>query len=331
VQAIQVHTPGGPDALQLVALPEPQAGAGEVRVRAQAIGVGRPDALIRNGTYKWMPPLPAIPGAEMAGVVDQVGPGVTQWAVGDRVLVSARDLAQRGGCYVQAIVVPETAPYRLPDAIEITDAVSLPNLQLAQALLLGLNGGRADARSVLITGASGGVAAMLAQLARHHRMKVLGTARSPDKRAYALSQGFDAVLDPAEPDLPGRIKALTGGGGVDLALDPIGGRTFIDCLHALAPLGTAVSYNIVSGPPSQDVFSTLRQLLGRSLAVRCFSMHTFDEDVQRRRALMAGAIELMAAGHVHAPQPTLLPLADVRKAHVLLDAGHITGKIVLRP
>jgi NADPH2:quinone reductase len=323
VQAIQVHTPGGPDALQLVVLAEPQAVAGTVRVRAQAIGVGRPDALIRMGTYKWMPPLPAIPGAELAGVVDQVGHGVTQWAVGDRVLVSARDLPQRGGCYVQAIVVPEAAPYRLPASIAFADAVSLPNLQLAQALLLGLNGGRADARSVLITGASGGVATMLTQLARHHQMLTLGTARSADKRAYALANGCDAVLDPADPDLPQRVKALTQGEGVDLALDPIGGQTFIDCLHSLAPLGTAVSYN--------DVFATLRSLLGRSLAVRCFSMHTFDEDTHRRRALMQGAIDLMAAGHVKAPHPTLLPLAEARQAHVLLDAGQITGKIVLQP
>jgi len=184
-----------------------------------------------------MPPLPAIPGAELAGVVDQVGPGVTQWAVGDRVLVSARDLSQRGGCYVQAIVVPESAPYRLPDAIAVTDAVSLPNLQLAQALLLGLNGGRADARSVLITGASGGVATMLAQLARHHGMLTLGTARTTDKRAFAMANGFDAVLDPSAPDLPQRVKDLTGGTGVDLALDPIGGQTLIDCIHSLAPLG----------------------------------------------------------------------------------------------
>ena len=331
MQAIQVHTPGGPDALHLVSLPEPRAEVGMVRVRAQAIGVGRPDALIRTGTYKWMPPLPAIPGAELAGVVDQVGPGVTQWAVGDRVLVSARDLPQRGGCYVQAIVVPEAAPYRLPEAITFTDAVSLPNLQLARALLLGLNGGRADARSVLITGASGGVATMLAQLARHHQMRTLGTARTADKRSHALTQGFDAVLDPALPDLPQRVKALTDGVGVELALDPIGGQTFIDCLHCLAPLGTAVSYNIVAGPPAQDVFATLRSLLGRSLAVRCFSMHTFDEDTGRRRALMQGAIDLMAAGHVRAPAPTLLPLTEARQAHVLLDAGQVTGKIVLQP
>lgn len=330
--AVQVHVPGGPQALQLVELPEPRPAPGQVRVRARAIGVGRPDVLIRNGTYKWMPPLPAIPGAELAGEIDAVGEGVTQWQPGDRVLVSARDLPQRGGCYVQAIAVAQDVPYRLPPSIDFADATSLPNLQLAQALLKA--GGQVDGRrvrDVLLTGASGGVATMLAQLARHHGARVVGSARTADKRAFALAHGFDAVLDPGEPDLPGRIRAATGGRGVDLAFDAVGAGTFIDCLHALAPLGTAVSYNIVAGPPADDVFKVLRNLLGRSLAVRCFSMHTFDEDVAERRALMASAIELMAAGHVRAPAPTRMPLALVREAHQVLDRGDTKGKIVLTP
>jgi len=331
VRAVQIHTPGGPDALVQADLSEPVAGPGEVRVRAHALGVGRPDVLIRNGTYKWMPPLPAIPGAELAGVVDQVGEGVASPAVGTRVLVSARDLPQRGGCYVEAIVVPADAPYVLPETVGFAEAVSLPNLQLAQALLLGLNGGRPDARSVLITGAAGGVAGMLGQLARHHGMQAIGTARSAAKRDFALALGFDAVLDAAASPLPAQVKALTGGRGVDLAFDPVGAQLFIDCLHSLAPLGTAVSYNIVAGPPAEDVFKTLRSLLGLSLAVRCFSMHTFDEDRARRRSLMESAIALMAAGHVKAPPPLLLPLSEVREAHRLLDSGQTMGKIVMQP
>ncbi len=331
MRAVQVHTPGGPEALLQVELPEPVAGPGEVRVRAHALGVGRPDVLIRNGTYKWMPPLPAIPGAELAGVVEQVGEGVTSLAVGARVLVSARDLAQRGGCYVESIVVPADAPYLLPETVGFADAVSLPNLQLAHALLLGFSRGRPDARSVLITGAAGGVAGMLGQLARHHGMLTIGTARSAAKRDFALAMGFDAVLDAAASPLPAQVKALTGGQGVDLAFDPIGAQLFTDCLHCLAPLGTAVSYNIVAGMPAEDVFKTLRSLLGRSLAVRCFSMHTFDEDRARRRSLMESAIALMAAGHVKAPPTLLLPMADVREAHKLLDDGQTMGKIVMQP
>ncbi len=331
MRAIQVEVPGGPEALREVDLPLPSPGPGQVRVRAGAIGVGRPDVLIRTGTYKWMPPLPAIPGAELAGTIDAIGEGVTQWRSGDRVLVSARDLPQRGGCYAQAIVVPVDAPYALPDSVSLIDSVSLPNLQLAQALLLGLGGGRVEAKDILVTGAAGGVATMLASLARHHGIRVIGTARSQAKREFALSQGFAAVLDPAEPDLPGRVMALTGGRGVDLAFDPIGGTLFTDCLHTLAPLGTAVSYNVVTGMPSEDVFKVLRKLLGRSLAVRCFSMHTFDEDRSARRQLMASAIDLVAAGHVRIPPASTLALAQVREAHRILDQGDTLGKIVLIP
>ncbi len=331
MRAIQVQVPGGPEALLPVDLPMPEPGPGQVRVKTAAIGVGRPDVLIRTGTYKWMPPLPAIPGAELAGNVDAIGPGVSAWRIGDRVLVSARDLPQRGGCYAEAIVVPAEAPYALPQTVDLVDAVSLPNLQLAQAILLGLAGGQVTARSILVTGAAGGVASMLGALARHHGIQVIGTARSQAKREFALAQGFDAVLDPAKPDLPGRVKALTGGRGVDLAFDPIGASLFIDCIHSLAPLGTAVSYNIVAGFPSEDVFKVLRSLLGRSLAVRCFSMHTFDEDRTARRALMASAIDLMAAGHVRMAPAHQMPLGKVREAHEILDRGDTQGKIVLIP
>jgi NADPH2:quinone reductase len=334
VKAVQVHTPGGPEALLLVDLPEPVAGPGQVRVKVHAIGVGRPDVLIRNGTYKWMPPLPAIPGAEVAGVVDAVGEGVTEFAVGARVLVSTRDLPQRGGCYVESIAVPADAPYLLPDSVSFADAVSLPNLQMAQALLnLGnLQGDAAGApRALLITGAAGGVATMLAQLARHRGLQTIGTARSAVKREFALANGFDAVVDAADGPLRERVMALTGGRGVDLAFDPIGGALFTECLHCLAPLGTAVSYNIVSGMPSEQVLKTLRDLLGKSLAVRAFSIHTFDQDRARRRAMMASSIALMAAGHVRAPQPTLMPMSEVRQAHAVLDAGQTMGKIVLQP
>lgn len=327
MRAIQVHTPGGPEALQVVTLPDPQPAAGQVRVRAQAIGVGRPDVLIRNGTYKWMPPLPAIPGAELAGVVDAVGEGVSRWREGDAVLVSARELPERGGCYAEAMVVPEDAPFVLPAGLTAEAAVSAPNLQLAQALFLAA--GHADAKSVLITGAAGGLATMLAQLARHRGMAVFGTVRSEDKRLFALAHGFDEVFNSSEGDLPGRVRAASGGRGVDIAFDPIGAQSLTDCLHGLATLGTAVSYNVVAGPPAQDVFATLRALLGRSLAVRCFSMHSFDADRALRRRLMDSALELMAAGHVRAPQATRMPLEQVRDAHRVLDAGGTAGKIVL--
>lgn len=328
MKAILVRCPGGSEALELAEVPTPAPGPGEVRVKAKAIGVGRPDVLIRNGSYKWMPPLPAIPGNEMAGVVDALSAGVSTWQIGDRVLLSSRELPQRGGCYAEYLCAPADALYALPESIDFDEAVNLPNFQLAQALLFGCSGGL-PARAVLITGAAGGVATALAQLARAAGMQVIGTAGSEAKRAFALGNGADAVLDPNSPDLPEQVRALTAGRGVDLAIDPIGGHLFMACLRSLAPLGTAISYNIVSGPPEGDVFKELRALLGKSLAVRVFSMHTFDADARQRRALMETVIDAMARGAVRAPRATVMPLAEVQQAHRILDAGDTIGKIVL--
>jgi len=332
MQVVRVHQPGGPEALCIEQLPLPIPGPGEVRVHAHAIGVGRPDVLIRQGTYKWMPPLPAIPGAELAGVIDAVGERVTLLKVGQRVLVSSRDLTQRGGCYVQSIVVPESAPYILPDEISLNDAVSLPNLQLALALMQAASPGHSPIPgTVLITGAAGGVATMLSQVARYNGFKTIGTARSDDKRQFALSNGFDAVLDANPVTLVEQVMSATGNQGVNLVYDHLGGAIFPACVRSLSPLGLAVSYNIITGQPDTDVFGLLRELLGKSLGVRCFSMHTFDEDKKNRQSMMLSAIQLMSQGHVKAPPAVVMNFSQVAEAHDILDKGLTLGKIVLKP
>ena len=329
MKAVQLQVTGGPEVLSLVDLPLPLPGQGEVRVRAHAIGAGGPDVLIRNGTYKWMPPLPAVPGNELAGVVDAVGPGASRLAVGDRVLVSARELPQRGGCYVQAICVAEAVPFVLPDSIPFDDAVSLGNFQLALALLA--SNGNLPAQSILVPGAAGGVATALAQVARSRGLRVIGTASTPEKRAFALENGVTDLVDGDTQALPQRVMDLTGGRGVDLAFDHVGASLFIACLRSLAPSGMAVSYNILAGPPSSDVFDELRKLLAKSLAIRTFSIHAVDADIAQRRGLMEQAIALMATGQVRAPRAMRMPLAQARQAHELLDSGGTLGKLVLIP
>src|SRR5688572_22310208 len=111
MRAIVLHATGGPEVLELQEMPMPAPGPGQVRIRAHAIGVGRPDALIRTGKYKWMPPLPATPGNEMAGTVDALGAGVTGMQIGQRVLLSSRELPQRGGCYAEFVCAPAAALY----------------------------------------------------------------------------------------------------------------------------------------------------------------------------------------------------------------------------
>lgn len=331
MKAIQVHVPGGPENLLEVTLPEPVAGRGQVRVKASTIGVGRPDVLLRKGTYKWMPPLPAIPGAELAGVVDAVGEGVTSWKLGDRVLVSARELPQRGGCYAEAIVVPEDAPYRLPDTVSFDDAVSLPNLQLVLALLQVAGPVTNQAPHVLITGASGGVASILCQVAKHKGFVTIGTSRSHGKSQFALAHGFDHVICTDDETPKERLAQITNGRGLDLVFDHLGGQNLIDGLKSLAPFGTLVSYNIVQGLPTEDAFQVMRQLLEKSLAIRCFSMHTFDADRDTRRALMNDAIALLANKRVSFSPPQIFKLSEVQKTHALLDQGLVSGKLVMHP
>ncbi|AIJ46014.1 alcohol dehydrogenase [Comamonas testosteroni TK102] len=329
MKAVQLQTTGGPEVLSLVDLPLPQPGAGQVRVKAHAIGAGGPDVLIRNGTYKWMPPLPAIPGNELAGIVDAVGPGVSRLAIGDRVLVSARELPQRGGCYAQAICVAESVPFVLPDTIAFDDAVSLGNFQLALALLA--SNGNLPAQSILVPGAAGGVATALAQVARSRGLRVIGTASTPEKQAFAIENGVTDLVNGDVKTLPQQVMALTDGRGVDLAFDHVGADLFIACLRSLAPSGMAVSYNILAGPPSADVFDELRKLLARSLAIRTFSIHAVDADITQRRGLMEEAIRLMASGLVRAPRAMRMQLAQARQAHELLDSGGTLGKLVLIP
>lgn len=329
MRIVQITTPGGPEALELVDRPMPEPGRDAIRVRAEAIGVGRADVLVRRGTYKWMPPLPAIPGSEMVGTVDALGPGAPADLLGRRVLVSARELPERGGGYAEAICIPADAAFLLPDGIDPFDAASLPNLQLALALFDSV-GSRAPT-SVLIPGAAGAVGAMLTSVARSQGLQVIGTASSDAKRAYARANGVDQLVDSDPATLADAVRAVTGGRGVDIAFDHVGAASIIACLHALAPLGTVLSYNIVQGPPASDVFQAMRKLLDRSLAVRTFSMHTFDADSNTRRALMQQAIDGLAQGRFTVPAALRLPLDQVREAHRLLDDRAHVGKIVLVP
>jgi NADPH2:quinone reductase len=285
--------------------------------------------MIRKGTYQWMPPLPAVPGNEMAGVIEAVGAGVLDLQAGQKVLVSARELPQRGGCYAEAVCVPAQALYRLPDTISPADAVTLGNYQLAGALLY--ESGVRRPLSLLIHGAAGGVGTAVLQLAQADSMLAIGTVSSDAKHSYARAAGAQNLIHRGTQDVHEQVMALTNGRGVDLVLDHVAGPGFVANLGLLAPLGTLLSYNALAGLPQENILGELRRLMGKSLGVRCYSIHSLDQVPETRRALMNRAIALMAAGTLRPPQATLLPLAQARRAHEILDAGESLGKIVLIP
>lgn len=331
MKVIQMQRAGGPEVLEVAERPLPQPAAGEVRVRAQAIGVSSADMLVRKGTYDWMPPLPAIPGNEMAGAVDALGPDVTGVRVGEPVLVSSRELAFRGSCYAQAICVPASALFRLPEAIAPNDAVSLPNYQLAGALLY--ESGVRRPRSIVAYGASGGVGMALTQLAKCDGIEAIGIVSTEEKRAFARRAGIEHVLIRGKDDLKREVMALTGGRGVDVVYAMAGpSAAFVGSLDLLAPRGTVVSFSSLGGPiPDADLYGELRKRQGKCLGVRVYSIHILDHERELRRALMERAIELMAAGRLRPPPPTVLPLAEAARAHEMMEAGRSLGKIVLTP
>ena len=331
MKVIQIQKPGGPESLQFTERPLPEPNAGEVRVRAQAIGISSADMLVRKGVYDWMPPLPAIPGNEMAGIVDALGPEVTGVRVGERVLVSSRELPFRGSCYAQAICVPASALFRLPESIAPDDAVSLPNYQLAGALLY--ESGVRKPRSIVAYGASGGVGMALLQLAKCDGIAAIGIVSSEERRAFVRGAGIDTVLIRGSENLRSEVMALTGDRGVDVAYAMAGpSAAFTGNLDLLAPYGTLVSFSMLGGMmPDADLYGELRRRQGRCLGVRVYSIHVLDRQRELRRALMERAIELMAAGRLHAPPPTVLPLAEAARAHEMMEARRTMGKIVLRP
>lgn len=330
MKAIQLRRTGGPEVLEYVDLPPPQLFPGQLRVRAHAIGVGKPDVLIRQGIYRWMPPLPAIPGNEMAGEVIEIGEGVPPgWRLGDRVLVSSRELPQRGGCYAQEICVPASAVYRLPDAVAAADAVSLPNYQLAGALLY--ESGARTPRSIVVHGAAGGVAVALMQLAAAGGILAIGTTSNAAKRDFARRAQALHVIDRSTQDVLAQVQEITGGRGVDMVLDHMGGPDFTGNLELLAPLGTLMSYNVLAGLPQDNLIAQMRAAGAKSPGVRCYTIHTLDSDPGTRRALMQRAIDLAAQGALRPPPPTLLDLSQAAQAHAMLDASEVLGKVVLLP
>jgi NADPH2:quinone reductase len=221
--------------------------------------------------------------------------------------------------------------FLLPDAIAPNDAVSLPNYQLAGALLY--ESGVRKPRSIVAYGASGGVGMALLQLATCDGIAAIGIVSTEEKRAFVQRAGIEHALIRGKDDLRERVMALTGGRGVDVVYAMAGpSAAFIGNLDLLAPLGTVVSFAILGGlMPDADLFGELRKRLGKSLGVRCYSIHTLDHDRELRRALMERAIELMAAGRLRPPAPTLLPLAEAARAHERMEAGRTLGKIVLVP
>jgi NADPH:quinone reductase len=329
MKLIRFREPGPPSVLECIEVDVPEPQAGEVRIRAHAIGVGMPDVLIRAGTYSWMPPLPATPGTELSGIIEKVGPGVTSRRPGQRVYTTAREKPHRGGHYAQYVTTPAEATFPLPDHVDLDAAATLANYQVAYHIFndaLRLRPGQ----SVLIHAAAGGMGNALIDFARSANLTIIGVVSNEEKARFARDLGADHVINRAVEKVSEGVVEITRGRGVDAIIDPIGGPSIPGNVVLLAPCGMLLIYGALGGKAELDLQPTLRASRN-SPAVRQFTIHTWDHLVEERRAGMRAVIAMLAAGKLHPRIHARLPLTEAKRAHEMLERGIVLGKLLLQP
>ena len=332
MKAILLTRTGDPSVLDYVEVPTPRPGPGEVLVKADTIGVSRPELLVRKGAYQWMPPLPAIPGIEMSGTVVERGENAIALALGQKVFVSARELPVRAGCYAEYIAVPERAPFALPAEADLEAAACLSNYQVAYHLIHTATRG-VPGRTVLIGSASGGLGSAAVQLAKLAGMVAIALVGNEAKARAMQAFGADHVIDHSREDVGARVGAITAGEGADLILDAVGGNAFARYFSMLAPFGQVVSYGRLQGPPEANVVAALENGPGylNSGAFRVFTMHTLDDQPELRAQSMQYLIARLSEGAIRPLIHARLALKDARLAHEMLEARNVIGKLLLKP
>ncbi|MEU6548926.1 zinc-binding dehydrogenase [Streptomyces sp. NPDC046915] len=322
MRAIEFQEYGGPDVLRLVEAEVPEPGSGQVSIDVAWAGVNFADLKARAEGYR-VASLPHRPGLEVSGRVRAVGEGVTGLRVGQEVA----GLVQGGG-YADVVVAEAAAVFALPEGVDLRTAATVPTvLPTAHALVHEVGRLRAG-ESVLVQGAAGGIGTAVGQLARAAGAgAVYGVTSSKAKAEYARAHGYDDVFpaDTFDQD----VRRATGGRGVDLVLDPVGGDTLRRGLEALAAFGRLVSFGNASG--ADPWHAGQADLAVRALSVSGFSVLNLAGTAPAAlRELTARALRTVAEGTVSLPVTAEFPLRNAAEAHRLMDGRTSTGKLLLR-
>lgn len=322
MQAVQVPHTGGPEVLEVVELPDPKPGEGDLLVEIAAAGVNYIDTYQRSGLYPV--PTPFVCGLEGAGRVIAVGPGVADFAVGDRVAWK-----QALGSYAQRVLVPAAEALAVPDEVSDEVAAAVPLQGLTAHYLVTSTYPVQPGDTVLVHAAAGGVGLLLTQLAVARGARVIGTVSTLEKERLAREAGAAEVIRYTEvDDLAGLVLSLTDGEGVAAAYDGVGADTFEASLASLRPRSMFVLFGASSGPV--PAFEPLRLGAGSFFLTRPVLTHytaTRDELAWR-----AGEVfDAVVAGTLRVHIGARFALADARTAHEQLQARKTTGKVLLLP
>jgi NADPH:quinone reductase-like Zn-dependent oxidoreductase len=323
---VRIHAFGAPEVLQIEEVNLAAPGPGEARLSIRAIGLNRTELTLRSGRSPVRPNLPATIGFEAAGVVEALGEGVTNVAIGDRVaLVPAYGAAQYA-LYAEAANVPARTLVSIPDDMSFEAAAATwAAFGTAWGGLVHVGALHAG-QSVLIPAASSGVGLAAIQIASRLGAQPIALTRTSAKVSALLAQGATAVVVTAELDLVAEIKRLTGGAGADLAFDPVGGPGFADLVRAVRASGMLVLFGALSPEPTVippfDIFA-------RDLTIRGLSLVALARDDAVLAEMKAFVLSGLADATLSPAIARTYPLDAIIDAHRFLEAGEQVGKVVV--
>lgn len=327
---------GAPDVFEIREAPDPSPGEGEIRIRVRAAGVNFADVLARLGLYPDAPKPPFVVGYEVAGHIDEVGRAVVGLSPGDRVVA----LTRFGG-YADTVVVPTSQAFRFPDELSDSEAAAVPVNYLTAALALYRMAALTPGETVLVHNAGGGVGIAATQLARLRRATVIGTA-SAFKHDALRTFGVEHAIDYRHANVADEVRKITRGRGVDVILDPIGGRSFTDSYRMLAPLGRLIIFGLSAAAPGEqrNLWGAFRawmatprfnpmSMINRNRGV--FGLHIGHLWEERRQLapLMEMLISELGAGRLKPVVAKTFPLERASDAHRFIQARQNIGKVVL--
>lgn len=321
-KAVIVRAHGGPEVLSYEDRELASPGPGEIRVRNRAIGLNFVDAYHRSGLYPTE--LPFVAGSEGAGDVVEVGDGVTDVAVGDRVTY-----AGPLGSYAEERIIPAGRVARIPDGVTYEDAAALTLKGVTAYYLIFQTWPLKAGETILFHAAAGGVGSIVTRWAKALGARVIGTAGSPEKVALARAAGADEVIDYRREDFAARVRELTDGRGVDVVYDGVGNDTFLGSLDSLRPRGLLVSFGNASGPVSIPDLGILSRK--GSLYVTRPTTATYMASTQELRTAVQAVFDALAAGSIEVQVNQRFPLSEAADAHRALEDRRTTGSTVLLP
>ncbi len=324
MKAVQLQEYGGPEVLKIVEIEKPVTTGREVLIEIKAIGVNYADTARREGQYVVKTPLPFIPGAEIAGVVTAVGEKVSSIKPGMRVVT----LIESGG-YSEFAVADERSLIPLPETLDYRNAVALPLQGLSAYHVLKTMGRLEKGETVLVHAAAGGVGTLAVQLAKLFGAgKIIATASSSEKLELARQMGADVLVNYTESNWVEQILEATGGKGVDVALEMVGGDVFNKSLKCLATFGRLVVFGAASGEQSRMYPGAL---MARNQSVIGFFLPQIMRKPELLQPSLVELLTYLGEGKLKLSIGGVYPLEEAANVHRLLQSRKTTGKLILEP